>query len=149
MHFDDRLQTLLDAPVADPRDRAVRWRQLVDLLARGEAANSATHAAALDLVRREASSIDEEVRAATLRAIAGRDVAPALLAVLAAQPLRIAASLFAGLTLSEEDATRILDGADADVRALVRIEPTVAASADPTTGVEARPAPPNPRSAKW
>ena len=38
LHFDDRLKTLLAAPVADPRDRAVRWRQLVDLLARRERA---------------------------------------------------------------------------------------------------------------
>ena len=133
MHFDDRLQTLLDAPVADPRDRAVRWRQLVDLLARGEAANSAAPVAALDLVLREAFAIDEEVRP------------PALLSVLAAQPLRIAASLFATLTLSEEDAARILGGADADVRALVRIKLAPTPSAESASDLaQAGPAPPEP-----
>ncbi len=131
LHFDDRLQTLLDAPVADARDRAVRWRQLVDLLARGEASNSATHVAAIELVRRDAFAIDEGVRAATMRAIAGRDVPAALFRVLAAQPLRIAASLFAGLTLSEEDAAHILGDADAEVRALVRIESVLEPQAKP------------------
>jgi signal transduction histidine kinase len=133
LHFDDRLQTLLDAPVADARDRAVRWRQLVDLLARGEASDGATHAAALELVRREAFAIDEEVRAATLRAIAGLNVPADLLAVLAAQPLRVAAALFAGLTLSEEDAAHILGGADPEVRALVRIKSAPAQQAHPAT----------------
>ena len=51
MRFDDRLQTLLEAPVADSRDRAVRWRQLVDLLSRLDAGKGgATVDAALDLV---------------------------------------------------------------------------------------------------
>ena len=136
MHFDDRLQTLLAAPVADPRDRAVRWRQLVDLLARADPAGSAATSAALELVRREAFAIDEEVRAATVRAIAGRELPPALMSILAAQPIRIAAPLFAGLTLSSADAARILADADAEVRALVRIE------AEPET--EAPPAPAEP-----
>ena len=145
MHFDDRLQTLLDVTVADARDRAVRWRQLVDLLARGGTTDSAAASEALELVRREAFAIDEEVRAATVRAIAGRDVPTALLAVLAAQPVRIAASLFAGLTLSEDDAARILAGADAEVRALVRIQsapvPETQLAPEPTEAVPILPEP--------
>jgi hypothetical protein len=133
LHFDDRLQTLLDAPVADARDRAVRWRQLVDLLARGKASDGAMHAAALELVRREAFAVDEEVRAATLRAIAGLSMPADLLAVLAAQPLRVAAALFAGLTLTEEDAAHILGGAHPEVRALVRIKSAPAQQAHPAT----------------
>ena len=131
MHFDDRLQTLLDAPVADARDRAVRWRQLVDLLARGAATGSAAASEALELVRREGFAIDEGVRAATLRAIGGREVPADLLAVLAGQPVRIAASLFAGLTLSREQAERVLANADAEVRALVRIEADMVAPPPP------------------
>ena len=123
MRFDDRLQTLLDAPVADARDRAVRWRQLVDLLSRtAPGAGSAAVEAALDLVRRDAFAIDEAVRAATLRAIAGRDVPHPLLQVLAVQPVRIAAPLFAGLSLSAADAATILAEADDEVRALVAVE---------------------------
>jgi hypothetical protein len=128
LRFDDRLQTMLDAPVADSRDRAVRWRQLVDLLSRvdshllSEAAEQA-----LALVEKDAFAIDEGVRAATLRAIAGRQVPPALLRVLAAQPVRIAAPLFAGLTLSAAEGEDILAVADAEVRALVTVAAPVSA----------------------
>ncbi|MCY7399316.1 MAG: hypothetical protein LH466_10845 [Sphingomonas bacterium] len=145
MHFDDRLETLLAAPVADPRDRAVRWRQLVDVLARAEpGASSAAVLAALDLVRRDAFAIDEEVRAATLRAIAGRAVSPILLTILAAQPVRIAAPLFAGLSLSSADAALILADADAEVRALVRIEPEPEPEPESELEPEAPPPPAEP-----
>ncbi len=140
MHFDDRLQTLLAAPIVDSRDRSVRWRQLVDLLARIEVSDHAATRMALDIIRRDAFAIDEDVRAATVRSIAGRDLPLDLLAILAAQPVAIAAPLFAGVTLSSDDAHRVLVDADANVRALVTIaaeaqrdsEPDLAAnSAEP------------------
>ena len=137
MHFDDRLQTLLAAPVADPRDRAVRWRQLVDVLARGGAPDSEATRQALDVVRRDAFAIDEQVRAATVRSIAGRDLPHDLLVLLAAQPVRIAAPLFAGMTLAGDAAERILADADPAVRALVTITdaapPAVALDLPPTS----------------
>ncbi|MDQ3143427.1 MAG: hypothetical protein M3Q57_00920 [Pseudomonadota bacterium] len=122
MRFDDRLKTLLDAPVADARDRAVRWRQLVDLLSRtGGDDNGEVAQKAIELVRVEAFAIDEQVRAATVRGIAGRSVGAPLLRILAAQPVRIAAPLFAGLTLTHDEAALILADADAGVRSLVSI----------------------------
>ena len=142
MHFDDRLQTLLAAPVADAHDRAVRWRQLVDLLARVEpGADGAGTGEALELVRREAFAIDEEVRAATLRAIAGRSISPALLTILAAQPVRIAAPLFAGLSLSAADAEQVLAAADAEVRALVHVEAAPTPEPEPEPEPEREPEP--------
>ena len=98
LRFDDRLQTLLDAPVADSRDRAVRWRQLVDLLSRLEPAKrAAASTRALDLVR--ARRLRDRRRGA--RGDPARDrrapPRPPLLHILAAQPVRIAAPLFAGL----------------------------------------------------
>lgn len=118
---------MLDAPVADSRDRAVRWRQLVDLLSRVEShILSLTAEDALELVRRDAFAIEEAVRAATVRAIAGRKVPSALLRIFAAQPVRIAAPLFAGLTLSAAEADDILAEADPDVRALVSVAKPVA-----------------------
>lgn len=124
MRFDDRLQTLLDAPVADSRDRAVRWRQLVDLLSRLDAGDGGSAIdRALDLVRGEAFEIDEQVRAATIRAIAGRRIPPSLLRILAGQPVRIAAPLFAGLSMRHDEAAEILADADAEVRALVAVAP--------------------------
>jgi hypothetical protein len=122
LRFDDRLQTMLDAPVADNRDRAVRWRQLVDLLSRVEpGATSEAADQALDLVRRDAFAIDEAVRAATVRAIAGRTLSHELLRVLAVQPVRVAAPLFAGMTMSADEAEAVLADADAEVRALVTV----------------------------
>ena len=124
MRFDDRLQTLLDAPVADARDRAVRWRQLADLLSRLERLEEGGVVAhALNLLRADAFAIDEQVRAATLRGIAGRRLAPELLRIFAAQPVRISASLFAGVTMGRAEAALILADADTEVRALVTIEP--------------------------
>ena len=144
LRFDDRLQTMLAAPVADNRDRAVRWRQLVDLLSRTEpGAASAAIDAALDLVRRDAFAVDETVRAATVRAIAGRFLPPALLRILAVQPVRFAAPLFAGLRLSAADAAIILAEADDEVRALVEVEgaPLPATPAPPAEVPSPEPAP--------
>jgi signal transduction histidine kinase len=144
LRFDDRLQTMLAAPVADSRDRAVRWRQLVDLLSRTEPdAASAAVDAALDLVRRDAFAIDETVRAATIRAIAGRFLPHALLRILAMQPVRIAAPLFAGLRLSAIEAATILAEADDEVRALVEVEgpPLPATPAPPVEAPPPEPAP--------
>ena len=140
MRFDDRLQTMLDAPVADNRDRAVRWRQLVDLLSRSVGEGGATVQTALDLVRADAFAVDETVRAATLRAIADRVLPAALLKILAAQPVRIAAPLFAGLRLSSAEAESVLAEADDEVRALVTIE----APALVSPAVEPEPAPVEP-----
>ena len=143
MRFDDRLQTMLAAPVADNRDRAVRWRQLVDLLSRTAGEGSAAVDAALDLVRHDAFAVDETVRAATLRAIAGRPLPAALLGILALQPVRIAAPVFAGLQLSAEDASMILAEADDEVRALVEVEPAPEPSV-PERKPEVAPAEPTP-----
>ena len=72
MRFDDRLATVLAQPVGSPRDRAIRWRQLVDLVARsGGMGDPALVAAAIDAIRADAARVDENVRAATARAIAG------------------------------------------------------------------------------
>ncbi len=126
---------MLDAPVADNRDRAIRWRQLVDLLSRiAPEDESVGSVQALELVRRDAFAIGEDVRAATLRAIAGRAIAPSLLRVLAVQPVRIAAPLFGGLTLSAEQAADVLADADAEVRALVRVEATPVVGRGPEPG---------------
>ena len=132
MRFDDRLQTLLDAPIADIRDRAVRWRQLVDLLSRIEIGNAgATVDRALDVVRSDAFMIDEQVRAATVRGIAGRRLPPALLRILAAQPVQVAAPIFAGRSMRHDEAAIILAEADAEVRALVAVAPPPAALPPP------------------
>lgn len=71
MRFDDRLLTVLKQPAEDRHDAAVRWRQLVDLVARagGNSASSAV-SEALDAIRQEARRVDEPLRAAAARAVA-------------------------------------------------------------------------------
>ena len=68
MRFDDRLLTVLNQPAGDRHDVAIRWRQLVDLVARaGSNAASPTVAQALESIRSEAQSVDESLRAAAAR----------------------------------------------------------------------------------
>jgi hypothetical protein len=65
-----------------------------------------------------------------------------LLAIFAAQPVRIAAPLFAGLSLSAAEAATILADADEDVRALVAVEAApIAETAELTPEPEAAPQP--------
>ena len=76
MRFDDRLATLLTLPVAGAHDRAVRWRQLVELAARAgrEDESGAPFVAALAVIRADASKVARDVRTAAARSIAGRSI---------------------------------------------------------------------------
>ena len=53
MRFDDRLQTVLAQPAANPHDRAVRWRQLVELLARANDLSTPLAQRALEVILTE------------------------------------------------------------------------------------------------
>src|SRR5215212_9685300 len=71
VRFDDRLLTVLNQPAGDRHDVAVRWRQLVDLVARaGPSSASPVVTQALEAIRSEASHVDEPLRAAAARAVA-------------------------------------------------------------------------------
>ena len=60
MRFDDRLATVLAQPVGSARDRAIRWRQLVDLVARaGEAADPALLSDAIAAIRSDMPKVAE------------------------------------------------------------------------------------------
>ena len=72
MQFDDRLATVLDQSVDDPRARAVQWRQLVDLIARGAPApGSPLMMRAMQRIAEGRDTLPEELRAAAARAVAG------------------------------------------------------------------------------
>ena len=58
VRFDDRLQTVLAQPAANPHDRAVRWRQLVELLARSNDLSTPLAQQALTTSSTEAPRID-------------------------------------------------------------------------------------------
>ena len=100
MRFDDRLATVLAQPVGSPRDRAIRWRQLVDLVARsGGKGDPARLAEAVADIRAQLPDVGEDVRAATARAISGLPVPLPLLEVFAADRLAVAAPLLAAMAL--------------------------------------------------
>ena len=117
MRFDDRLATVLSQPVGSPHDRAVRWRQLVDLVARSNGhADRALLGQAIDLIRTDRPSIREPIRAAAARSIAGSPIPLALLTVFAADKLAVAAPLIASASLTGEALGDLRAAASPDVR---------------------------------
>ena len=92
VRFDDRLLTVLSQPAGDRHDAAVRWRQLVDLVARaGPESASPVVGRALDTIRSEAADIDEDLRVAAARAVAGRSLPIGLLEYLVSERLAVSA----------------------------------------------------------
>jgi len=100
--YDDRLATILSLTPSGPHDRAVRWRQLVDLVARaGPEASGPVVALAIAQIREGQRDVALDARQAAARAIAGRPLPPALLEAFAADRLDVAAPL---LTVGEPSA---------------------------------------------
>ena len=96
MTFDDRLATVLSLDASHPHDRAVRWRQLVDLVSRIDPdAQSANLTIALAAIRAGQDDVPVALRAAAARAIAGQVLPPALLEIFAADTIDVAAPLLA------------------------------------------------------
>lgn len=101
MRFDDRLKTVMMQPVVDDHDRIVRWRQLVDLLARlPDMHDEALADAAFAMVEREAPAIPEAVRAASARNVAAYPLETRIVALFARDKLSVAAPVLAGANLS-------------------------------------------------
>ena len=131
MRFDDRLTTVLAQPAEDAHDRAVRWRQLVELLARGRGSLDTDAARqALDEVRDHSSSIPESVRAAAARAVAGIKLPTELIALFASDGLSVAAPVLAAASLTEDEWRAVYAGASADVQAFIaNLQPGIAQGA--------------------
>lgn len=82
VRYDDRLATVLGLEAAGPHERAVQWRQLVELIARGAARDYADlREAALRRIAALMREVPENVRAAAARAIAGADLPAELVAL--------------------------------------------------------------------
>ena len=117
MRFDDRLMTVLDQPATDPHDRAVRWRQLVDLVARaGAQANNPLVEQALELIRSDRANVDEALRAAAARAIASLPVPLDLVALFASDSLAVSAPLLAAARLEPGERQQLMEFADPETR---------------------------------
>lgn len=140
MRFDDRLLTVLSQPAGDRHDAAVRWRQLVDLVARaGPASASPVVDHALEAIRTEAPNIDEELRAAAARAVAARPLPVGLLEYFVSDGLTVSAPVLAAATLERAQWQAVLSHADEETRRFVEaLHPEVPAVAAPA---EREPAP--------
>jgi len=120
VRFDDRLLTVLNQPASDRHDSAVRWRQLVDLVARaGPNSSSPVVVQALDSIREEAGTVDEPLRAAAARAVAALPLPIGLLECFVADKLTVSAPVLAAASLEPGQWRSLLDGADAETRKFV------------------------------
>ena len=120
MRFDDRLMTVLDQPASDPHDRAVRWRQLVDLVARAgaQAANPLVDQA-LQLIRSDRPQVDDALRSAAARAVAALPLPYELVALFASDKLAVSAPMLAAARLEPNEWQRLLRLADDETRQFI------------------------------
>lgn len=120
MRFDDRLLTVLNQPAEDRHDAAVRWRQLVDLVARaGANSESVAVSEALQAIRNEAPRVDEPLRAAAARAVAALPLPLGLLEYFASDSLTVSAPVLAAASLDVHEWSKLRAGADEETRAFI------------------------------
>ena len=120
MRFDDRLLTVLNQPAEDRHDAAVRWRQLVDLVARaGANSGSPVVADALAAIREEARRVEEPLRAAAARAVAALPLPLGLLEYFASDSLTVSAPVLAAATLDQRQWGALREIADPEVRGFI------------------------------
>lgn len=120
MRFDDRLSTVLGLSAEAPRDRAVQWRQLVELLARGAGSTDpALLRRALDRIAELSPEVPQAVRAAAARAIAGPAVPASLVLLFARDEPEVAAPLLGVAELDDATWEEIRSAASPEVRRLV------------------------------
>jgi len=137
VRFDDRLLTVLNQPAEDRHDAAVRWRQLVDLVARS-GANSASSVTseALEAIRQEAPRVEETIRAATARAVAALPLPLGLLEYFASDSLSVAAPVLAAATLDASQWRALSAVADEETKAFIAtLHPDARADASAEIGV--------------
>jgi hypothetical protein len=156
VRFDDRLLTVLNQPAEDRHDAAVRWRQLVDLVARaGANSGSPVVAEALDAIRLEGERVDEALRAAAARAVAALPLPLGLLEYFASGSLSVSAPVLAAATLDAYQWGVLHAAADEETRRFIRTlhpELRIAPQVEPAAAVEERahgedrvaPSPPEP-----
>lgn len=124
LRFDDRLATVLAQPAADARGRAVQWRQLVELVARGGEVSPALRDQALERIAQLTQDLPNDLLAPTARAIAGRTVPAELIALFAARGAAASVALLAGAELDSAGWQAVRAVATPDVLPLlIALEP--------------------------
>ncbi|MFL6733970.1 MAG: sensor histidine kinase [Sphingomicrobium sp.] len=110
----------MDQPASDRHDRAIRWRQLVDLLARsGTMANSPFARVALEVVRADRHLIDEDLRASAARATAALPLPFELILFFASDDLKVSAPVLAAANLEPEQWRWIVEEAGEETRKFI------------------------------
>ena len=120
VRFDDRLNTVLAQPAANPHDRAVRWRQLVELLARADDLSSPSAQLALLEVRSEAVVVDPQVRAAAARAVSRAQLPIELVFAFAADTIAVSAPVLAAVSLRADEWQQVIERASSESRQFIR-----------------------------
>ena len=146
MRFDDRLQTVLAQGAANPHDRAVRWRQLVELLARANDLSTPLAQRALEVILEDAGRIDPQLRAAAARAVARPQLPIALVILFATDSVAVSAPVLASAALQPFQWRDVLATASPDSQRFIRsLYPDLpawgAAQPLPPEPIVARPAP--------
>ena len=145
MRFDDRLNTVLAQPAASPHDRAVRWRQLVELAARAPAeGDTELLSKAISQIREDASAVDERVRVAAALAVAWLPLPADLVAAFAADRLNVAAPVLASARLTASEWKSVAAVASEDCRAFIATMRAEAPAPQPASAAPAPVVPPDP-----
>ena len=120
MRFDDRLSTVLDLAAVGLHERAVQWRQLVELVARGAGSSRPElRERALQRIASLMREVPEDIRAAAARSIAGPDVPAELVALFASDSLEVAAPLVTAAELDEAGWAAVKAVSSASVTAML------------------------------
>ncbi|MBX3561899.1 MAG: HAMP domain-containing histidine kinase [Sphingomonas sp.] len=121
MRYDDRIATVLAQPADRPDRIAAHWRQLVDLLAQGQGDSEETLSRrAFAFLRERRGAVDPALRRRVAETLAGRRVAPDLVACFAEDSPAIAAPLIAGARLTTDEWLALLPRLAPPARALLR-----------------------------
>jgi len=141
LRFDDRLSTVLGLTAEAPRDRAVQWRQLVELVARGAGGSDPVLLfRALSRIAELGPEVPTTVRSAAARAIAGPDVPAKLIALFAADSADVAAPLLGAAELNEQGLAMVRAAASPAVRELIdTLRPPELAAQSPAVPLPAAP----------
>lgn len=131
MRFDDMIATMLARSEEHPAALAAKWRQLADVLAqRSDSEPEAPEQDALRWLEARRGDVPIVARRDTARALAGRRVAPPILALFATDHPSVAAPLIAAARLSAADWLDLLPGLTPVARGILRhrrdLDPQVA-----------------------
>jgi hypothetical protein len=120
VRFDDRLTTVLGHPASSPHDRAIRWRQLVELVARAPPDGDRDLVdRALESIRSERGRVDERVRVAAALAVTPFPLPVELVSAFAADGLPVAAPILAGARLTASEWKQVAAAASEDCRSFI------------------------------